>query len=102
MWSPKTHAGKNHLPTREMPQGGKQVQCPCCGHWQWDFAVVDVRKLNIPEDWACDGCWTHWIRTKREVDGQPLTRAHWIRLHKGPQDLIDKFEAMDPEHHHIP
>lgn len=78
------------LKTRSVPWSDvPQCQCPSCGAWTWPFALVDVRALPIPETWACDGCWTHWIRTGRIVDGAALDKVKWLELHGAPAAAIN-------------
>lgn len=92
------------------PDGSKdinnkgRVQCDC-GRKVWPFVLVNVKQFdNIEQDWACDGCWTLWQRTRRPLfKGQPDTDLwhpnhkisriawdyHWFKGHGASQDVID-------------
>lgn len=62
-------------------QGLLLYRCPGCGNYRGANLIVDVRALVIPEEWACDGCWTHWQRIGRKIDNighDPEDRRAWI------------------------
>lgn len=70
----------NILPEQLQRNGLKKYLCPTCNSWKWAGLIVDVRALAIAEDWACDGCWTHWERTGRKIDTgelDPQDRREW-------------------------
>jgi len=79
---------------------GGRVQCPNCRSYRVPDCIVDVRSLPIPEEWACDVCWTHWERTERVVDGGEKIagrfdwRLRWVEAHGAPQSIVDKFTEM--------
>lgn len=60
------------LDARDVHNNGRiEVRCPC-GMWTHPAAVLDVSALpdtlTDGEDWACDNCWTHWKRERRDID----------------------------------
>lgn len=73
-----------------------RVQCPNCKTFRIPDIIIDVRKLPIPEDWACDACWTHWQRTNRVIDGGPKIAGdwslRWVIAHGAPPDIVRKFD----------
>ena len=75
-----------------------RYQCPNCSAFRSAAIIIDVRALPIPEDWACDVCWTHWERTGRIVDGGDAIaagrfewRRRWVLAHGAPNSIIEKF-----------
>ena len=78
---------------------GGRNQCPNCKVFRVAACILDVRQLPMPEDWACDVCWTHWERTGRVVDGGAKIdtdarfdwRLRWAIAHNAPQEIIDKW-----------
>lgn len=72
--------------------------CPNCGVHRHAAVIVDVRALPIPEEWACDACWTMWQRQLRDVDGLgPVTdrRAwtiRWATALNAPLAVIEKLQ----------
>ena len=101
MWRPKTV-----LEIRETEQvllkQDKQgrYECPNCGVLRHAAVIVDVRDLPIPEDWACDACWTKWERTGRIVDGGGSIngrfdwRRRWVIAHGAPMEIVEKFQSL--------
>ena len=77
-----------------------RYQCPNCKAFRVSDCIVDVRNLPIPEDWACDVCWTKWERTARVVDGGlPINgrfdwRRRWVIAHSAPAEIAQKFERL--------
>lgn len=71
-----------------------------CGNARKAALIVDCRGLpGIAEDWACDGCWTRWERTGRDIDGAGAPtdrrewRERWVTAHEAPQEVVDKIRA---------
>lgn len=98
--------GRRRKPVDEngdpLPDNGRltKVKCPTCGVKRHDFQIVDCSSLPIAEDWACDACWTSWMREGRNVTGHPQppqSQAEWSRrwvvAHGAPQEIIDRHAA---------
>ncbi len=68
------------------PNGGEPVAC-ACGRLVPAYALVDVRGLDPAvrgaQEWACDGCWTSWIRAGR------LARHDWLTALGAPEELVE-------------
>lgn len=110
MWRPKTffdaQAAEEPV-SLEVDRLGR-VRCPNCGTCRHAAAIVDVRHLPIPEEWACDGCWTQWERTGRVVDGGPgfvssnrkgrgfEWRKRWAVAHSAPPEVTRKWDQLIP------
>lgn len=60
--------GADGIHSPEHDKTRERVLCGC-GRRVWPWVLVDCRHLPIEEDWACDGCWTDWQRTRKCVDG---------------------------------
>jgi len=95
-----------------LPGGGSSILAHCgCGRTTQSFALVDCRdfpdgvvarieaheRARLGEGytwdgWACDGCWTAWIR-----DGL-LMKSDWIELHGGPDELVEQFRGTPEDH----
>ena len=77
-----------------------RYQCPNCRVFRNPAVIIDVRHLPIPEDWACDACWSHWERTGRVIDGRDAISEHdkfdwrrrWLIAHNAPTEIRDKFK----------
>lgn len=74
----------------ERVPGRVDVVCSCRSIVQ-TWRMVDVRSLpdNITrgEKFACDGCWTRWIRERK------LTKSDWLELLGAPAELVAKFRG---------
>lgn len=117
MWRPKTlfeviKAGEEI--TLKQAKDGRYI-CPNCRVHRHPGVFVDVRHLPITEDWACDACWTLWMRQQRVIDGGlPLStfdfmgdhpnvlllkqlakemewKRRWVISHNAPLEIIAKF-----------
>ena len=79
------------------PRENERVRCRC-GRSAPAFAMVDVRGLHAEvtggQEYACDACWTGWIRRKR------LTRTEWLRALGAPLPLLEVHEEHG--HPHLP
>lgn len=77
------------------PQGNERVPCRC-GRRVPAFAMVDVRSLDASvrgeAEYACDACWTTWIRTAK------LTRMEWLRGLGAPAELLEAHETRGKPH----
>lgn len=87
--------------------GNGRVQCDC-GKRVWPFVLIEVKQFdNVNQDWACDGCWTTWRRTRKPMyngdNPEELWDANheksrkawdeqWLKGHKAPQDIIDRMK----------
>jgi len=77
-----------------------RYQCPNCRSFRAAAIIIDVRALPIPEDWACDVCWTHWERTDRVIDGGGAItkdfewRRRWVTVHGAPANIVNKFRDL--------
>lgn len=77
-----------------------RYQCPNCRAFRTAAVIIDVRHLPIPEDWACDVCWTKWERTGRIVDGRGSIngrfdwRRRWVIAHGAPREIVEKFQSL--------
>ena len=71
-----------------------KVRCPNCGIARPPMAIIDMRSfpaIRSPQpgavaqtfDWACDGCWTHWVRQRWVVatTGRVLAKSEWVAIH---------------------
>lgn len=80
-WTPRTLADELREQGREV---SRRVACGC-GVERPPDAIVDVRPLASAirgrAEWACDVCWTGWIRTGR------LTRDQWLAALGAPPEL---------------
>lgn len=105
-WRPATLLeSPDDVHTFESDRHGQRYRCPNCGVFRPRGVIVDVRALPIPEDWACDCCWSAWERAGRIVDsGPPIVvtkrRAHamewrrrWVIAHGALADVARKFDA---------
>ncbi len=101
MWRPATL--QEALEAREgldlEETGDGRYRCPNCRTARQACAIVDVRALPIPEEWACDCCWTDWERHGRPVDGREAPadrrawRARWAAALGAPAEVRAKIEA---------
>lgn len=104
MWNPPTlqDALNNNEPiplaVKSVGQGKFKYKCDC-GSWVFASVMIDVRKLTPPngQEWACDGCWTHWERNqikvtkaKKQKDAKAW-RKEWIKAHGAPADIVAKY-----------
>ena len=91
-WSPKNYLDNTGNKTT--------LKCPCCGASKLPACLVDVSELDSAltngADYACDGCWTQWIETGKQMDGRPLTRSRWITALGAPQSHQVKDRAKTP------
>lgn len=61
-----------------------EARCPCCGRFTKVFTLIDLRgwpetaraALAGGNDFACDGCWTGWVRNGFDCgDGRVFSEA---------------------------
>lgn len=105
MFSPPNY--KSHSDGTLALDANGRVQCSC-GRKVWPFVLVKVTQFdNVNQDWACDGCWTLWQRTRKplmKVDNPPelwdkdhmISRKswdeQWLKGHGAPQEVIDRMK----------
>jgi len=72
--------------------------CPNCNLLVSPELLIDVRDFPISEDWACDGCWTKWMREGRNMDGGASDpedhkdwEIRWAIAHDVPLEIIQKL-----------
>lgn len=94
------------LPERVDEKKGLLTACEC-GRYLKAFRIVDTRDLPVEvtmgQKWACDPCWTSWIRHdpkhQREYRGRPFRELDWLELHGAPSDIITKQILRDQDAH---
>ena len=82
------------LEQAEATAGAVKIRCPVCGLCKAPEAMIDMRGFPAirPPDtaadarthqWACDGCWTHWVRQRWVVaaTGRVLAKSEWVAIH---------------------
>lgn len=88
---------ETHPDGSRTPDADGRVACHC-GRMVWPFVLVDVRHLdNVAHDWACDGCWTHWRRTRHPVmaahgnyDALEPVRKEVVTLNEQPDGSFER------------
>lgn len=78
------------------------TKCPC-GRWTMAYCIVDTSDLPVEvtngQSWACDGCWTSWVRHdpqhQRTYQGRPFRMLDWMELHGAPATNIARQVASD-------
>lgn len=64
------------------------VRCPGCQRIVPPFVLVDVRALppehTDGQPWACDGCWTRWLRERR------FDLVDWLGWHGAPRVVLER------------
>ncbi len=81
-----------HMAMRFIERVPGRLDARCkCGVIVQLWRLIDVRHLPAAitggEAFACDGCWSRWIRTKR------LSKSDWFAHHGAPQADIDKVRG---------
>lgn len=95
------HAGEGPpLASIEGPNGKTWTRCPNCSRRVPLSVMVDLRGIaEIEEQWACDGCWSQWVREGREIGGEPLTKRRWCEIVGAPVEVQERFAEAGPEAH---
>lgn len=101
MWRPKSllEAIENGEQVSIETDKNGRYKCPNCGSRRPAAAIVDVRELPIVEGWACDSCWSGWLREGRDIDGNgPVAdrikwREQWAKAHKAPDEVVEKIRS---------
>ena len=98
-------SGRPELP-QKIISGVARTRCEC-GRWVQAFRIVDTS--DLPEEvtrgqkWACDNCWTSWIRHdprhQRAYQGRPFRLLDWLELHGAPAAVIARQLARDAKLH---
>lgn len=107
-WTPKTLLDADADTIRSFHIGtnsaGKEVYKCECGAQVVAGRLTDVRSMAYAQDFACDGCRTHWERTGIMKDGNELHprsarewKARWLAAHQAPQKELDKLETLRPK-----
>ena len=87
-------------------KGVLKTRCECGRHVQ-ALRIVDTRSLPFEitkgQKWACDGCWTAWIRHdpqyQRAYQGHPFRILNWLELQDAPPATVTRQIARDSVKH---
>ena len=92
-------AAREDFQWRQLRGRSEQAQC-ACGAWRRPTMLTNVARLpGVVQNWACDGCLTHWERTGVDVDsnGPVADRKAWrLRVAAAmgaPDSVIEKVRG---------
>lgn len=97
----KTYELTGELETKVI-RGVRRSRCEC-GRFVQAFRIVDVSELpdevTRGQKWACDVCWTGWLRHdpkhQRQYQGRPFRMLDWLTLHGVPAANITRQRRND-------